>query len=710
MYQNLCLCPNVQRSKDFQKVRSFCFADAENKVKKILKLAKGINGNKEGNLKKEIIHLVEDFHQHYESLYSLYEDLREEAKNNINGRDDGSSTPSDSEEFYSPVDFMHKNSMETSSSEIVHVLRSDDETSDVEDTILKDKLTSSSEVKETSFGSQSQDMNNFFKDLRVQIEEPNMTHHKSAQVKDLEREVARLKFEIETLCSQKLQWEQQVECKANEAMQMKERISRLQGRVLELESTCKEKECLQLQVEALSHERDELEQRLSSEAKERTNEVKGLVEQVDCLHQELVSANIQKAELELELNKNLKNQSLIDQGRIGGKESSKSQVNDFHSKDGRKSNLQEQIAKTSQESNQSVDEKQELLRKMSQLQTSLLISERKLSSQEKKVKLSEDEFSAQIKSLNQKIKNHEKNLEALHKEKTSLKVEFEALRNEKEKHTIELEKEKRELLLIKSKMERKNTELTTKIADQQKTLLELGDLVHKLKTDNIKSHPNFQLVEKKIEEMAEEFRKQFEDKYRTLSRRIRAAEKLHVDHKEWFLNTNEAYKQENKSEQEKIEEGLRNIKDMSVTANDVLISLDSIVLKVDECNENFLNRISKTSCEVNYAKDWVRRKNNALLQVKHDLDDLLCQLDDKEAEILVFRERVWKLENKLRDTETKIKEKDEGVKELREEKREAIRQLCVWIDYHRCKTDYYKKMMKRMSEINQRRQRGKKAS
>lgn len=674
-------------------------------MKKILKLAKGIHGSKEENSKKEIIHLVEDFHQHYESLYSLYEDLRAEAKNNLNGRDDGSSTPSDSEVYYSPVDYMHKNSREASS-----------EIEDVEDTILKDILTSSSEIRETS---QSQEMDNFFKDLRVQDEEPRDMTQRSVQVKDLEGEVARLRFEIGTLRSQKKHWEQQVGCKANEATQMKERISRLKGRVVELESTCKDKECLQHEVETLSLEKDELEEKLSSETKERFIEVKDLEEQVDCLHQELVSVTSQKAELELELNRKSgemlehlvrmenkytnTNQSSTEQGRGRGKDGSRAQAKDLkHDVQGKRTNLEEQIAKVSQESHQSVVEKQELLRKMSQIQTSLFLSERKLSAQEKKFKLSEEGLSAKIKTLNQKAKNQDQKLEALHKERCSLQVELKALKKDNQRHLMELEKEKQESLLIKSKMEGKNNELITKISNQQKTLLELGDIVSKLRVDNIKAHPNFQLMEAKIEEMAEEFKKQFEDRYRAMNRRIRTAEKLHVDYREWYLNAKEAYKQEIKAEQGKVEMGLRNIKDMSLTANDVLISLDSVGLKFEECNASFQNRISKTSCEVNYAKDWVRRKNNAILQVKHDLDDLLCQLDEKEAEILEFRERVWKLEHKLRDADKKMKLKDDGVKELREEKREAIRQLCVWIDYHRCKTDYCMKMMKRMPEMNAR--------
>lgn len=514
-----------------------CVAEVENKVKKILKLAKGINGNKDGNLKKrsEIIHLIEDFHQHYESLYSMYDDLRGEVKKNATHKDDGpsssssSSSQTDSESYYSPVESTPKRSSGTS---------------DVEDTtILKDKLTSSSEVKDIRLGSQE-------------------------KTKELEAEVGRLKVEIEALGSLK---------------------SGLESRVLELEDECKEKEC---EVKALNVEKWELEERLS-------------------LHN------------------------------------------------------------------------QELQGKISQLQTSLSEGAKEASSQEKMYKATENE-------LIKKAKNLEIKVEALQNELEELKTD--------KKRSGE---EKQDLLQIKSKMERKNTELTDKIGDQQKTLLELGDAMNKLKSENEKakfldSKPNVQLMERKIDEMAEELRKQFEDKCRILSRRIRVAEQLHVENKEWYRRSKEVHEQEKKEMQETIV----NIKDISVVASEMVIALDSMVLKMEECNANFLNRISKASCELKFAREWAGRKNKAVAHVKEDLEGLLSQLDEKEGEILVYREKVWRWENKMREMEKVMKKKEDGMVALQEEKREAIRQLCVWIDYHRSRCDYYMKML---FDINARR-------
>lgn len=114
-----------------------------------------------------------------------------------------------------------------------------------------------------------------------------------------------------------------------------------------------------------------------------------------------------------------------------------------------------------------------------------------------------------------------------------------------------------------------------------------------------------------------------------------------------------------------------------------------------------MNRISKVFCELILAKDCAKRKNKAITHAKDDLDTLLAQLNDKEAQVLGFRERVWKLENKVREVERIVQQKEEGMVSLGEEKREAIRQLCVCIDYHRSHSHHLKKLLNDVTKTNQ---------
>ncbi|KAG8375074.1 hypothetical protein BUALT_Bualt10G0062400 [Buddleja alternifolia] len=448
-------------------------------MKRILKVSKTINhGNKVENMNKktELIQLIEDFHQQYESLYILYEDLRQEVKKNVNGGDDdnsSSASSSDSETYYSP--------------------QATCDTSDFDDTLLKDKLTSSSEVQKTTI---------------FHLQSSFSKAPDSDEIVKNHSENASLKLDISTLCKEKTELE--------------EKITRLGARILEIEAASKEQE--------------------------------------------------------------RKNTELLD-----------------------------------------------------------------------------------------KIVNYQKTV--LEQETIISK-----LKNENEQAESRL-----------SDLKSNSELLERKIVNYQKTLLEQETIIGKLKTENEQAESrlsdfksDFQIFERKIEETAEEFKKQFEDKYRILSRRIRVADQLHLETKE-----NYEQERENRSEIE-----FKNVKDISITANDLLTKLDSVALNLEQSTDNFLSRISKASCELKFAKHFAMRKNGEL---SHDLDCLLAEIGDKEAEILALREKVLKSENEVTELEKMMKEKEDEVIGLNEEKREAIRQLCVWTDHHRNRSDYYMRML---SQIN----------
>ncbi|KAK4389204.1 COP1-interactive protein 1 [Sesamum angolense] len=733
--------------------------ETENQVKRILKLTKSLNYvNKERNLKKrlEVIQLIEDFQKQYESLYSLYEDLREKVKTKVGpGEDDCSSAyNSDSEAYYSSGEFNVRHSK--FSSYVPKVFdtdyNQDSDSSDLEDTILKDKLTSSSEVKRTmnpdslsAFGKplefgeivkelkvqgeESEKMSqrlDQIKDLEVQVASLKLANstlymqktkleehlkyssdqiaqtnekmsHRLDQIKDLEGQVVSLKRENSTLYMQKGELEEHLEDSSDQIVQMNEKITSLEAQIVELAATAKENECLvtqandmQLQLTIVEHEKDDLEGRLEHESKQRSDQVKALWEQVNSLQQELASVNSQKEELELELKRKMKETSEC--------------LLQIHTLSSKESYLEEQVKKINHEVFQSNVEKEKLHGKISDLQIALSERENELSTEQKKFESCQNIMSMKIKFLTEEVEILRVKLGNMQNQRNCLEVEFQ---NEQKRLQMELVREKQESSLSISQVEKMNAELTNKVAYQQKTLLELEAVIRELKDENADAQTklaycksNFPILERKVDEMTEEFRKQCEDKYRMLSRRIRVAEQLQVENKECYEKTRDSYEQENKDLKERVERtenSLKNVKEMTLTANDMLTSLDSMALKFEECTANFLNRISKASCELKFAKDWAMRKNRALLHVKDDLDCLLAQLDDKEAEILVFREKFWKSENKVRELEKMMKEKEDAMLGFKEEKREAIRQLCVWIDYHRGRSDYYKKMVSEMN-------------
>ncbi|PHU08493.1 hypothetical protein BC332_20353 [Capsicum chinense] len=721
--------------------------EIENKVKRIAKLIKKINqGSREGNMRRrsELLQLVDEFHEQYQSLYSMYDNLRGEVRKKLHGEHEGdsssqsSSSCSNSESYFSPGEGTAKSSSSCSNCE------------PLEEAILKDKINFETPMS-YSRGSESGE---FFKDLRIQGEEKLVNEsewfqekvkekedeimyltddfellekERLSQMKGLEDQVASMKVELDNVCVRKSELEEQLMWKSNKLKRMEESNSELQSRVLALEAAFIEKDdefsrilqdidenqlnstakmddltakshALQQEVDRLNAERHELEQKLLNETKNGSHfpelqhvngplqqEVDRLRAERNELEQKLSQRTRELSECHLwieNMKEELTSTKLITHETEGLKSEVKSLVKE-------KSDVEEKIMDMNKEAYHSELQKEKLNDKIMELETKLLGKEAEVGILQKKHEAYMNDMSTQGSTLTARINSIQKQMQTAETEKSRLQSQ--------------LEKEKHEFSQSLMQMEKKNTELTIKIAEQEKTLRGMQDVVNKSKAEHKQmqtaledSKVNFRNAERKLDEMTEELRKKFEDSLRILSRRIRVAEQLHIENKEWYQKTRNSYEKENKDLKEKNarqEMGLKGIKDISLTASDVLGSLDAVALKFEECTAHFLNRISKNSCELQFVKDWVMRKNKAVARVKDDFDCLLAQCDDKEAEILKYREKVWKSENKVRELEKMINDKEESMLVLKEEKREAIRQLCVWIDYHRSRSDYYKRIL-----------------
>ncbi|KAL0393647.1 UNVERIFIED_CONTAM: hypothetical protein Slati_4330900 [Sesamum latifolium] len=298
---------------------------------------------------------------------------------------------------------------------------------------------------------------------------------------------------------------------------------------------------MQLQLTIVEHEKDDLEGLLEHESKQRSDQVKALWEQVNSLQQELASVNSQKEELELELRRKMKETSecLVQiEGLRNELMSNEKGVKDLeleiHALSSKKSYLEEQVKKINQEALQSNVEKEKLLGKISGLQIALSERENELSTEQKKFESCQNIMSMKTKTLTEEVE--------------ILRLKLDNMQNEQKQLQMELVREKQEASLSISQVEKMNAELTNKVSYQQKTLLELEAVIRELKDENVDAQTklaycksNFPVLERKVDEMSEEFRKQCEDKYRMLSRRIRVAEQLQVENKEWYRKTKESY-------------------------------------------------------------------------------------------------------------------------------------------------------------------------
>ncbi|EOA16328.1 hypothetical protein CARUB_v10004478mg [Capsella rubella] len=263
--------------------------------------------------------------------------------------------------------------------------------------------------------------------------------------------------------------------------------------------------------------------------------------------------------------------------------------------------------------------------------------------------------------------------------------------------------------------------LSMETNDQKKLLKEQKDANDKLSEDQKQmrrwsfggSKLNTNLLERKMEELAEDFRMKMEDHIRILYRRIHVAEQIHLESKNSYIKTRDNTQvQENRGNRDNTQvQGNRgNREDFNVSETQFkkikemvekgLAGPEMAIKKLEESG-GLVSRVTRLAKEIDTAKKWVKEKDN---KTKHEVETLEAKLECREAQECLLKEKLSKLEAKLAEEgtgklslakamrkikklEIDVKEKEYELLSLGEGKREAIRQLCVLNDYNRCRYD-----------------------
>ncbi|KAJ6426492.1 hypothetical protein OIU84_022147 [Salix udensis] len=362
---------------------------------------------------------------------------------------------------------------------------------------------------------------------------------------------------------------------------------------------------------------------------------------------------------------------------------------------------------------------------------------------------------------------------------SNLQQELDSLRAEKNQTQSHFEKEREEFSEKLIELENQKSDLMSQIAEQQRMLDEEEEARKKLNEEHKQVEGWFQeckvsleVAERKVEDMAEEFRKntgskdemveQLEEMIEDLRRdlevkgdeintlvenvrnievtlrlsnqKLRVTEQLLTEKEESFRKAEERHQQEQRvlKERAAILSGIitanneayhRMVADISEKVNSSLSGLDALAMKFEEDCNRYENCILVVSKEIRIAKNWFTETNNEKEKLRKEVGELAVQLQDTKERESALKEMVEQLEVKVRmegaekenltkaisqlekkagALEKTLKEKDEGISDLGEEKREAIRQLCVWIEYHRSRYDYLRETLSRMPLRSQR--------
>lgn len=168
--------------------------------------------------------------------------------------------------------------------------------------------------------------------------------------------------------------------------------------------------------------------------------------------------------------------------------------------------------------------------------------------------------------------------------------------------------------------------------------------------------------------------------------------------------------------------------EISEKMNDTLMGIDTFSVKFEEDYGHLESRIYEIGNELKVVMNWITGNNAEKDQLKMEIASLVQQLKGEEGKVLLMREKIEEMETRLqniederrsltetmrqqeekakemermveckdekvRELERKMREKESGILSLSEEKREAIKQLCIWIDFHHGRYEDLKDMI-----------------
>lgn len=572
---------------------------------------------------------------------------------------------------------------------------------------LHEKLTDQMNKMKRDFEKKAEENSDFLSQmetLKKELESKSLDLQKMQKAEeDSQVRTKRLESEIQRLCNQKTEIENQMERKYHENSQLKQEMEGLQGKMAKIENTLKERkdECSSLQKE------------LENEDKDKSAQIVALMTQTNHLDKELESKNELERQIEIknrDIDKLTEEKELL-HGRIlelekkledrgdefSGLQNEMSkqiaaltkEISQLQQETDMKFKLDEQISCQEKEISQLGEERESLLAKIMELEIALTEKEDNIIDLQRKLQIGENE-------------------------KSSLSAQISYLQGE----VSDQKQQSQERL---TQMENHNSELISKVADQQVILKQQEDTLNKLREDSKQVKSRFlQAADRKMDEVAQEFRKNFEDKLRILSQRVRVSEQFHVENKDNWKRYKQRCEQQHPELERKLSELMSSSKadlwKISEQVNEMMKGMENVVSKMESKEKDFLQRIFMVSDEIQVAKNWVRwtmdemkpwknepgggspfappgdeREQDKVMKEK--VKRLEAKLNKEKSDKLRLMKVGYELQKKVAELEKVVVEKDEGLLRLGKEKVEAIRQLCMWIDYHQYRFDQLKEMI-----------------
>ncbi|KAL1552005.1 COP1-interactive protein 1-like [Salvia divinorum] len=245
---------------------------------------------------------------------------------------------------------------------------------------------------------------------------------------------------------------------------------------------------------------------------------------------------------------------------------------------------------------------------------------------------------------------------------------------------------------LKSELEIKEDELSSLVENMRATEVKQRLSDQKLRITEQELSEQEEIQQKRVEKLMEE-QKFLEERIASLSRLVSIYNEARLN---LFAEISE-----------KTNETLNGIDTFSVKFEEDYSHLESRVFEIGNELKAVLNLITGNNAE----KDEMKKEIGSLVQQVQVLTERVEEVEmillnnEEERERLTEMARqhgekakemktmIEERDEKVGELERKMNEKDSGMLRLSEEKREAIRQLCIWIDFHHDRYEVLKDMI-----------------
>uniref|UniRef100_A0A166CQB5 NAB domain-containing protein n=1 Tax=Daucus carota subsp. sativus TaxID=79200 RepID=A0A166CQB5_DAUCS len=477
-------------------------------------------------------------------------------------------------------------------------------------------------------------------------------------------EMNKLQQELESLHAENLKLQVENEGRVKLGKDLELQVDMVQTKIKELEDQLLEQTN---EIDQLRKENDDLKDKISG--LEKTSSERE--DQYSALEKKLEEASIEAS-------------ALLDASAI---EINKLQQ-DLESLHAEKSQLELLAEKDKQESAKSLteveDQNIELIRKIKEQECML-----------KEQAVAFNELMEVRKQLEVSLIESKENLQVSERKIEEMTKEFHSSMELNARKFNELEEILKE---VERELEIKRDEMEESIEDLKRELEMKGDEVTTL-TENVRN---------------------IEVKLRLSNQKLRITEQVLSEKENEHTTKEEKYQKDNKVLHERIivlsgvlsaykEDQFKMKAVFTEQLNQTFTGLDSLTRKLEEDSGHIETCVFEILNELQVAKSWVMDKNNNEENQKKKITNLIFELNSMRQQESLLREQIEnlvktvkqlevKMENsntekdeKIGAMEKRLNEKDAWISGLGEEKKEAIRQLCIWNDYHRERCVYLEK-------------------